>query len=269
MTSKKSPVKKAKKWPVAVSVITPCHNQARFIGAAIESVQAQTYKGWEMLIVDDGSSDDSVKVIEKYVKKDRQLKFFQNKKSQGPARSRNKAIKAAKGRYIAFLDGDDIWYPNKLKTQLDFMKQKNAAFTYHWCDVISEDGKVITELTNMARSKTYASMAKFPTIAGGFTAIYDRAEVGTQTMPDIIKRQDLGLWLKILRVIPRAWCVQQKLGAYRMRKGSVSSNKRVGAAYTWQIYRKVEKLNFLTAAWYFLHYACNGVVNTFLKRVRR
>jgi len=254
----------------AVSIITPCFNQVDFIAATLDSALAQTFTDWELLVVDDASLDNSVRVIREYVKKDKRINLLVNEKNLGPAKTRNKAIKAAKGRYIAFLDGDDTWEPEKLKQQLKFMADKQAAFSCHWYVVMNEAGEKMAQVCDKAASKSYSQLAKSPTIAGGFTAMYDTQIAGKQRMPDILKRQDLGLWLKLIRETGQpVYCCPQVLGSYRLRQGSVSANKWVGMQYTWRLFREFENLRLFTAAWYFTCYALNGVSKRLLKRLRR
>jgi len=241
-----------------VSIITPSYKSEKFISETIKSVLFQTYKNWEMIIVDDCSPDNSNEIIEEYCKKDSRIKLIKLEKNSGPAVARNRAIKEAKGRYIAFLDADDLWKPEKLEKQLLFMNENNLAFTYSSYDLIDEDNSDIgTFITK--ETITYEDMLKTCSV-GCLTAIYDTEKLGKVYMPLIRKRQDYGLWLKILKKIGRTKGIVEPLAIYRIRKDSVSSNKIKAAQYQWKIYREVEKLNFFQSIYYFIHYAFNGVI---------
>jgi len=241
-----------------VSIITPSYKSEKFISKTIESVLSQTYQNWEMIIVDDCSPDNSNEIIDEYCKKDSRIKLIKLEKNSGPAVARNRAIKEVKGRYIAFLDADDLWKPEKLEKQLLFMKENDLAFTYSSYDLIDKDsneiGTVITKETI-----TYEDMLKTCSI-GCLTAIYDTEKLGKVYMPLIRKRQDYGLWLKILKKIGKTKGILEPLAIYRIRKDSVSSNKFKAAQYEWRIYREVEKLSFFKSIYYFIHYTYNGVI---------
>jgi len=241
-----------------VSIITPSYKSEKFISETIESVLSQTYQNWEMIIVDDCSPDNSNKIIEEYCEKDDRIKLIKLEKNSGPAVARNRAIEEAKGRYIAFLDADDLWKPEKLEKQLLYMNENNLAFAYSSYDLIDENNNNIgTFITK--EIITYEDMLKTCSV-GCLTAIYDTKKLGKVYMPNILKRQDYGLWLKILKKIDSTKGILEPLAIYRIRKDSVSSNKIKAAQYQWKIYREVEKLNFFQSIYYFIHYAYNGVI---------
>ncbi len=239
-----------------VSVITPLYNSANFISHTIESVLNQTYENWEMIIIDDNSTDDSVNIVEEYVKRDDRIRLIKLKKNSGPAIARNKGIKEARGRYIAFLDADDLWLPEKLEKQLKFMNEYDLAFTYSSYKLIDEEGNNLGEFITREEI-TYNSMLKTCSV-GCLTAIYDTEKLGKVYMPNILKRQDYGLWLKILRQIGSTKGILEPLAIYRIRKNSISSNKLVAAKYQWKVYREIEKLPLLKSAYYFMWYAYYG-----------
>jgi teichuronic acid biosynthesis glycosyltransferase TuaG len=240
-----------------VSIITPSYKSAKLIAQTIESVISQTYKNWEMLIVDDVSPDNSNEIIEEYCKKYNRIKLIKLEKNGGPAVARNKAIEEAKGRYIAFLDADDLWYANKLEKQIEFMNKKNLALTYSSYDLMDEEGNDLGSF-NTKSKVTYSDLLKTNSI-GCLTAIYDTKIIGKVLMPDIIKRQDYGLWLKILKKTDYAKGILEPLAKYRIMKNSVSSNKFVAAKYVWKIFRDVEKLNVFKSIYYFCYYIYNGI----------
>lgn len=240
-----------------VSIITANYNCEKFIDDTVNSVLSQTYKNWEMIIVDDVSTDKSIEIIQKYVEKDRRIKLIQLEENSGAAVARNRAIEEASGRFIAFLDSDDLWTSNKLEKQLNFMIENKYAFTYTNYDLIDENNIRYGKTFKAQKKATYASLLKTCTI-GCLTAIYDTKKIGKIYMPLIRRRQDYGLWLRILKVVPKAYCLQESLAIYRRRQNSISSNKKKAALFQWKIYRDVEKLNIFSSSYYFVHYAING-----------
>jgi glycosyltransferase involved in cell wall biosynthesis len=240
-----------------VSIITPSYKSEKFISQTIESVLAQTYQNWEMVIVDDVSPDNSNEVIKQYVKNDNRIKLIKLEKNSGPAVARNRAIEEAQGRYIAFLDADDLWKPNKLEKQLAFMDANELALSYSSYELIDEEGGSLGLFTTKEKV-TYEDLLKTCSI-GCLTAIYDTKPIGKVYMPNIIKRQDYGLWLKILKKTNHAKGILEPLATYRILKNSVSSNKFKAAYYVWRLYRDVEKLNVYQSCYYFMHYAYNGL----------
>ncbi len=241
-----------------ISIITPSYKSEKFIADTIQSVLNQTYQNWEMIIVDDVSPDNSNKIIEQYVKKDSRIKLIKLEKNSGPAVARNKAIEEAKGRYIAFLDADDLWKSEKLEKQIKFMQENNLAFTYGSYDLMDENGKGLG--TFITKEKiSYKEMLKTCSV-GCLTALYDTQKLGKVYMPLILKRQDYGLWLRILKEIKTTQGILEPLATYRILKNSVSSNKFKAAQYQWKIYREVEKLNVFFSFYYFIHYVINGII---------
>jgi len=236
-----------------VSIITPSFNSAKFIKECIDSVLSQTYKNWEMIIVDDVSSDNSNEIIEEYIKKDNRIRLIKLEKNSGPAVTRNRAIKEAQGRYIAFLDADDIWMSQKLEKQLQFMKDNNITFSYTEYVKINDDSKVISEVIERPKKVNYKKMLNSNYIPC-LTAIYDTQILGKVYMPNILKRQDYGLWLKILKKVDYAYALNESLAKYRIHSSSISSNKIVAAIYVWKLFREVERLNIFQATYYFINY---------------
>lgn len=240
-----------------VSIITPCHNSEKFIKKTIESVLSQTYENWEMIIVDDVSSDKSYEIAKEYANKDKRINAIRLKQNSGPAVARNKAIEMAKGRYIAFLDSDDLWLYNKLETQISFMEKNNLSFTYSAYKLIDENDNFLGIFVPR-EELSYKELLKTNDI-GCLTAIYDTKKVGKVYMPNILKRQDYGLWLKILKQIGKTKGIVEPLAIYRIRKNSVSSNKLKAAQYQWKIYREVEKLGIVDSLYYLMNYIYYGL----------
>jgi len=234
-----------------VSIITPSYNSARFIAQTIESVLSQTYKNWEMIIVDDISSDNSNEIIEKYVQRDNRIKFIKLEKNSGPAVARNRAIEEATGRYIAFLDADDLWMSDKLQKQIDFMQSYNYELTYTAYETMREDGVNLHHTVIPPKKLNYQELLKANRI-GCLSAIYDSKRIGKVYMPLIMKRQDYGLWLKILKKVDYAYGMDEVLGRYRVMSNSVSSNKLNLLKYNYRLFREYEKFSALKSFYYLM-----------------
>ncbi len=241
-----------------VSIITPSYNSVNFIEETINSVIAQTYQNWEMIIVDDCSKDNSVELIQEYINKDSRIKLIQLDINSGAAVARNRAIKEAKGRFIAFLDSDDLWVSEKLEKQIAFMIEKEVFLSYSAYKVMDEQGQQMGEFMP-PNEVTYYDMLRTCSI-GCLTAIYDVTIVGKIYMPEIKKRQDYGLWLKILRKGGTAKGLLLPLAMYRVHDNSISSNKIGAAKYQWKIYRECEKLGLIKSYYYFMQYAIFGLI---------
>jgi glycosyltransferase involved in cell wall biosynthesis len=227
---------------------------------SISSVIAQTYTDWELILIDDASDDNSVDIARGFADGDNRIKVVVLHENGGPAVARNEGIRLANGRYIAFLDSDDVWYDNKLESQVAYMVRESIPFTYSAYQKVNVEGDVIGHV-GVPPSVTSRDLLKTCHI-GCLTAMYDTHELGKVYMPLIRKRQDLGLWLKILGIVPRAFSTPGVLAKYRVGQDSVSSNKRIAALYTWQLYRNHAGLTLLSAVYYFIHYAFNGVLRT-------
>jgi len=237
-----------------VSIIMPCYNSAKYIADSISSVMNQTYRNFELIIIDDLSSDNSIEIINSF--DDARIKLIQLAENGGAGVSRNKGIETAKGRFIAFLDSDDLWRPNKLEVQINFMLDQKCALTYSQYQKFSNAGKgriVIPPATVTYRELLYCN------VIGCLTAIYDTQTLGKQYMPLIRKRQDMALWLKILSQYDKAQCCQEILADYRTDSG-MTQNKLNAAKHQWFFYRKELKFNFFKSSKYFIGYTIKGVL---------
>ena len=232
-----------------VSIITPSYKSKQFIAQTIESVLNQSYREWEMIIVDDASPDDSNSVIAKYTKKDSRIKLIKLEKNSGPAVARNRAIEEAKGRYIAFLDADDLWMPEKLEKQIAFMQEKDCTLSYTAYETMTEAGVMKNRVVRPSLKLSYNDLLKSNQI-GCLTAIYDTTKIGKMYMPLISKRQDYGLWLKILKKIDYAYGIDEPLSVYRIVSNSVSSNKYKLLKYNYLLFREHEKFSILKSFYY-------------------
>lgn len=241
-----------------VSIITPSYNSAKFIKQTADSVLAQSYKDWEMLIVDDCSTDNSVKIINQIINQDERIKLIQLNKNSGQAIARNTAIKQATGRYIAFLDADDLWLPEKLEQQIQFMADNNLGFTYCSYNIIDEKNNSLGVFITKSQI-TYTTMLKTCDV-GCLTAIYDTDILGKVYMDNVVKREDYGLWLKILKMSVPVKGMLEVLATYRIHKNSVSSNKIIVSKYQWKIYRDIESLGLFRSIYYFIQYAYYGII---------
>ena len=200
-----------------VSIITPTYNCGSFIGETIESVQRQTYTNWEMIIVDDCSTDDTKNVVEKYQEQDERIKYHCLTENSGAAVARTKAMDLAAGQYMAFLDSDDLWMPDKLEKQLEFMQKNNYAFTSTSYQHMTEDGKMMPKVLN-AVPKTDYNRLLLDCPVGNSTVMYDVGKMGKFQVPDIRKRNDDALWLAMLKKEKYIYGMPEIMMKYRLRK---------------------------------------------------
>ena len=241
-----------------VSIITPSFNSSRFIDSCIVSVLDQDYKDWEMLIVDDCSKDDSRDKILSYAKKDSRIRYFFLEQNIGAAGARNVAIRASKGRYIAFLDSDDMWYSNKLSEQIHIMRKNDLGFTFTSYDVVQEQNTDIVNTISVPSKINYHGYLK-NTIIGCLTVILDKKITGDFEMPEVRSSHDMALWLLIMRRGIIAYGINSPLSRYRLVDSSNTSDKLRAAKDVWLVYRKIERLNLLYSAICFTCYTFNAI----------
>lgn len=241
-----------------VSVITPVYNSALFLKDTIKSVIEQTYQNWELILVDDCSTDTSASIILDFANIDIRIKYKFLKCNKGAAAARNEGLRIAKGAYIAFIDSDDIWLPNKLSLQIAIMQKNNYPITYTSYDVFNEtDVKNYTIQANL--NLDYPAYLK-NTIIGCSTSIIDKRIVGEFSFrEDMRTRQDTKLWLTLLKKGYIAYGVDEVLVKYRVHKASISSNKIKAAAKVWDLYYRIENLGLLRSIYYFAHYSLNAL----------
>jgi glycosyltransferase involved in cell wall biosynthesis len=238
-----------------VSIITPLYNSKDFLEDTINSVLRQSYRNFEMIIVDDSSNDGSCAIAETYTKKDKRIILIRLKQNCGVARARNVAIEASNGRYIAFLDSDDLWLPEKLEKQIAFMREKKAVFTYTAYRIIDEKNNMGGIVSVPARID-YKGLLN-SCVIGCLTAMYDIESIGKQFMPEVDKEEYI-LWLRILKAGNVAHGLNEPLALYRVRSNSISHDKLNAARCQWNIYRKVENLSLLRSVYHFTSYAYYG-----------
>lgn len=241
-----------------VSIIMPNYNGAKYVKETIESVLAQTYQNWEILFVDDCSTDNSLEIVQSF--QEARIRILKNGKNSGAAASRNYALREAKGKWIAFLDSDDIWLPEKLEKQIAFMKENNYAFSYTEYEEIDQKsvslGKYITGPNKITKRKMFNYCW-----VGCLTVMYDRETIGLVQIDDrIAKRNDYAIWLK---VCPKANCylLREKLAKYRRREGSISHQSKVSLIkYHYFLFRVGEKKSWVGAWWCTLKNLFYGVI---------
>ena len=240
-----------------VSVITPMYNAEKLIAKTIESVQAQTYQNWEMVIVDDVSTDGGSKIVGEYAQADSRIRYLRHESNQGVSKTRNTALQNARGQYVAFLDSDDLWKPDKLEKQLAFMKEQGASFCYCACRVIGQDGQSAGKTRYVPPSRNYGELLKGNVIPC-LTVVLDRKQIQNIHMPDM-PHEDYGAWLDILKTGITAYGLNEVLAEYRVSGGSVSGNKLAAAKWTWDIYRRQQGLGIVKSCLCFGHYVVGAV----------
>ncbi|WMI66620.1 glycosyltransferase family 2 protein [Aestuariibaculum sp. YM273] len=221
-----------------VSIITPSYNSAKFISETIESVQSQTYTNWELIIVNDASSDNTIELLREYIHKDSRIKLLQLKTNSGPAIARNKGIDEAKGDYIAFLDADDIWKPNKLEKQISFMQVENCDVCFSDYDLINDQGVHLNKRIKALPKVSYNTLLKSNYI-GNLTGIYNAEVLGKIKSPNLRKRQDWLLWINAVKSSGKdAIGINESLAYYRVHKNSMSFNKFHLLKHNFLVYKK-------------------------------
>lgn len=239
-----------------VSVIMPAYNAGQTIVSSINSLQAQSYTNWELLVVDDHSTDDTVSIVKGLLNLDSRIKLVGlNENTGSPARPRNLAIEISSGTYIAFLDADDEWMPEKLYKQVNFMSETGATLSCSGYLVIGPDGDYIGQFSP-PKLCTYEELLAHNSI-GCLTAMYDARVLGKRYFP-LCGHEDYALWLNILREDRCVFGIEEHLAKYRLVHGSVSSNKLKVMPFFWNIYKNLQGYSYFMSAIYCLRYAWNS-----------
>ena len=241
-----------------VSIITPAFNAARYIPETINSVRAQTYPSWEMLVIDDCSTDDTRGIVQAQAQLDDRIRLITLERRSGPAGARNEGFRNARGQYIAFLDSDDLWMPTKLEEQLAFMKEGDIAFSYTRFRLMTEEGREASEMIHSPMVYDFDGLLRSSAGLGCLTVIVDVEKTGPIEMvvsSDFPSMEDFILWLQLAKRGFRAYGMPRDLARHRVVPGSFSSNKLLQLKVRWAIYRKMEKLTFLHSLSLFASYS--------------
>jgi teichuronic acid biosynthesis glycosyltransferase TuaG len=239
-----------------VSVIMAAFNSTETLAESVQSVLSQTYRNWELLIVDDASTDDTLSIARRFEGQDERIRVIPLDQNSGVANARNVGIRNARGQFLAFLDSDDIWLPEKLSIQIDFMDQTGAGFSFTRYRKLKADGSLGREIT-IPDTVNYEQLLK-GNVIGCLTVVIDRKFIPYFQMPRI-GHEDYVTWLQILKQGNTAFGIQKELARYRLSGSSVSGNKQKSARWTWNIYRQVEKLPLSKAVWCFILYSLRSV----------
>lgn len=246
-----------------VSVITPVYNVEKYIGKTLESVFAQTYKNMEIVLVDDCSKDSSAEVISKYQKSHPEIIYFRQPKNMGAGAARNKCLELATGQYVAFLDSDDLWLPEKTERQITLMKKRKSPFSYTAIEMMDEKGKTIKAKRNLKTSCDYKYLLHNTVIATS-SVLIDRSVMGDFRMPLRRGGQDYATWLMLLRNGAVACGINEALVRYRVSSNSLSSNKFKSVKQVWEIQTQDEQINKVAASFHVLCFCFNAFKKYFL-----
>lgn len=235
-----------------VSVIMPAYNCADYLGITLDSIIDQTYKNWEVIVVDDCSNDNTAEVVQEYMRKDGRIKYYKLENNSGAAVARNTAVELAAGKYMAFLDSDDVWFPEKLIKQISFMDENDNLFTCTSYTKIDEEGKYLNRTIGVRKQSDYNDILKKN--PGNSTVIYNAEEIGKITIPNIRKRNDYVMWLSVVKKAGRLYGMEEPLASHRIRNGSLSKKKVNLVGYHWKVYREIEKLSLLKSSYLIVYW---------------
>lgn len=243
-----------------ISIVIPVYNSEKYIRETIMCILDQTYKNWEIVFVDDCSEDTSVEIIERYLQQDERMRLYQNKKNGGPAITRNQGIKKARGRYLAYMDADDLCDVDKLEKQINYMKKTGCAFCFTGYEFAGEDGVRNGKIVRVPQEIDYKYALRHTTIST-ITVMFDRKQIADEIlyMPLDARGEDTATWWKILRNGYKAYGIDEPLSVYRRYSGSRSSNKLEAVYGTWKMYRRNEGFGFWKSSYYFCGYIVNAI----------
>lgn len=233
-----------------VSIVMPAYNCSDFIGTTIDSILNQTYKNFEIIIVDDCSTDDTPKIVLEYSQRDSRVKYHKLKENSGAAVARNTAVELANGKYMAFLDSDDVWFEDKLSKQIQFMKDNNYVFTCTGYTKIDDEGNYLNKTVKARKQSDYDDILKLN--PGNSTVIYNVEAIGKVFIPNIRKRNDYVMWLQVIKKAKMLYGMQEALSSHRVREGSLSKDKTDLVGYHWTVYRDIEKLSLFKSVYLIL-----------------
>ena len=243
-----------------VSIVLPVYNCEKFLEETIKTIQNQTYTNWEALFVNDCSKDKSAEIIKEASIKDNRIKLINLNENSVAAIARNTGMEKARGRYIAFLDSDDLWDKEKLEKQLKFIKEGNYAFTFTSYEFVTEDGTKTGKIVRVPDKINYKQALKNTTIFTS-TVIFDAKTLGKELikMPNVKRGQDSATWWKVLKNGNIAYGLDENLSFYRRSENTLSSNKFKALKRTWNLYRNVEHLSIPKSLYNFFWYCINAV----------
>jgi glycosyltransferase involved in cell wall biosynthesis len=236
-----------------VSIITPTYNCGPFIAETIASAQAQTYTNWEMIIVDDCSTDNTKAIVDEIAEKDPRVKYYCLEENSGAAVARTRAMELAEGEYMAFLDSDDLWLPEKLEMQIAFMRDNGYAFSCTAYEQIDEDSNPLGRVIKTVKKTDYNRLL-LDCPVGNSSVMYSVEQMGKFEVPNIRKRNDDALWLQMLKKEKYIYGMPTVLMRYRIRRNSISSNKLKVVKYHWIRYREIEHLNVFRSAFHICYW---------------
>jgi len=235
------------------------YNSEKYIEETIISVINQTYQNWEMIIVDDNSNDNSIKIVNKF-KNEKRIRLIKTNNNNGAAVTRNIAINHSTGRFIAFLDSDDLWDENKLMIQINHLIENDIAFSFTKYDRVSENGFKMNGKRQFNLEPSFNFLIS-NCVIGCLTVMLDKEKCGEINFPLIKKRQDHGLWLTLYQNGIKPYGINKYLAKYRVRNNSISSNKFYASIYQWKLYREIMKFNFFQSIKYIIIYLITGIKN--------
>lgn len=244
-----------------VSIVVPVYNAAAYLEKTVEMVRSQTFEDWELLLVDDHSTDGSYALLEKLAAEDDRLILMRQADGvKGAANARNLGTRHAAGRYLAFLDADDVWRADKLEKELAFLKEKGAAFVFTAYEFGDEEANGTGKIVHVPEQLTYKK-ALSRTVIFTSTVLFDLTKIEKELlyMPDV-KSEDTATWWQILRTGCSAYGLDENLAIYRRPKRSLSSNKAAALSRIWNLYRKQEGLSVVKSAWYFCFWALRATL---------
>ncbi|NLG03267.1 MAG: glycosyltransferase family 2 protein, partial [Clostridia bacterium] len=229
--------------PITVSVVIPVYNAAKCIEDTIQSIRSQTFTDWELIMVDDCSTDDGLEIMKSYLSE--RIHLIRKERGGGAAKARNEGIDAARGRYLAFVDADDLWSPEKLEHQLAFMKENDCAFSFTGYEFADENGIGVQKIVRVPSKIKYQAALKNTTIFTS-TVMFDLTKISKEFihMPDV-PSEDTATWWSILKKGYDAYGLDESLTLYRRSRGTLSSNKVIAVKRIWNLYRNVEHLSVI------------------------
>lgn len=242
-----------------ISIIMPVYNVENYVVETLKSVQKQTYENWECICIDDASKDESIRKITEIAAKDSRIKIVRLDLNSGAAVARNKGIENAKGEYLAFLDADDLWDERKLEIQLGYMRETNSLITCTSYGKIDEKSNVLEKVCRCKKKYTYEDVLKV--CPGNSTIMYNCNKVGKIYGPNIRKRNDFAMWLTVIKETGVIYGIDDVLCYHRIRRDSISINKRKLVRYQWQIYREMEKIDIIKSMYLMLYKVIQTLCN--------